>query len=140
MYTGTSILTAVNPGVDNGRSADRDRRLPSFPRRPPSTGTLHPPPIASPLYMTLGACAGGGGGGGDSFRALSPPRLAYSCVGDGTVSRQVGEVPQGADPRPQKMANNLQRQGRSARLVERRSYCTERLLAGRKFADAHSSR
>ena len=33
-------------------------------------------------------------------------------------------------PRPQKMANNLQRQGRSARLVERRSYCTEKLLAG----------
>mgnify|MGYP001807488645 CR=1 FL=1 len=43
-------------------------------------------------------------------------------------------------PRPQKMANNLQRQGRSARLVERRSYCTEKLLAGGKFADAHSSR
>ena len=26
-------------------------------------------------------------------------------------------------PRPQKMVNNLRRQGRSARLVERRSYC-----------------
>ena len=37
-------------------------------------------------------------------------------------------------PRPQKMANNLQRQGRSARLVER-SYCTEKLLAGWKFAE-----
>ena len=38
---------------------------------------------------------------------------------------------------PQKMANTLQRQGRSARLDERRSYCTEKLLAGWKFADAH---
>ena len=59
---------------------------------------------------------------------------------DGTVLRQVGKVPQGAAdkliPRPQKMANNLQRQGRSARLVERWSYCTEKLLAGGKFADA----
>ena len=42
-------------------------------------------------------------------------------------------------PRPQEMANNLQGQGRSARLVERLSYCTEKLLAGWKFADAHSS-
>ena len=42
-------------------------------------------------------------------------------------------------PRPQKMANNLQRQRRSARLVERRSSCTDKLLANRKFADAHSS-
>ena len=32
--------------------------------------------------------------------------------------------------RPQKMANTLQRQGWSARLVERRSHCTEKLLAG----------
>ena len=40
----------------------------------------------------------------------------------------------------QQMANNLQRQGRSARLVERRSYCADTLLAGLKFADAHSSR
>ena len=50
---------------------------------------------------------------------------------DGTVLRQVGEV---VIPRPQKMANNLQRQGRSARLAERRSHCTEKLLAGWKFA------
>ena len=31
-------------------------------------------------------------------------------------------------PRPQQMANNLQRQGRSAQLVERRSYCTDKLF------------
>ena len=43
-------------------------------------------------------------------------------------------------PRTQQMANNLQRQGRSTRPVARRSYCTDKLLAGRKFADAHSSR
>ena len=36
-------------------------------------------------------------------------------------------------PGTQQMAHNLQRQGRSARLVERRSYCTDELLAGWKF-------
>ena len=41
-------------------------------------------------------------------------------------------------PEPQQMANNLQRQGRSARLVERRICCTDELLAGWKFADAQS--
>ena len=40
-------------------------------------------------------------------------------------------------PRTQQMAHNWQRQGRSARLVERRSYYTDELLAGWKFADAH---
>ena len=39
-------------------------------------------------------------------------------------------------PRTQQMANNLQRQGRSTRPVERQSYCTDELLAGWKFADA----
>ena len=42
-------------------------------------------------------------------------------------------------PRTQQMAYNWQRQGKSARLVKRRSYCTDELLAGWKFADAHSS-
>ena len=32
-------------------------------------------------------------------------------------------------PRPQQIANNLQRQCISARLVERRSYCTDKLEA-----------
>ena len=39
----------------------------------------------------------------------------------------------GAGPRG--TANDV----RSARLVERRIYCTDKLLAGWKFADAHSS-
>ena len=57
------------------------------------------------------------------------------CQGRLVKSRRVQLI-----PRSQKMANNLQRQGRSARLVERRSYyCTQKLLAGWKFADAHSS-
>ena len=36
----------------------------------------------------------------------------------------------------QQMANTLQRQGRSTRLVERRSYCTDKLLAGWKLGNA----
>ena len=44
---------------------------------------------------------------------------AWAC--DGTVLRQVGEVPQvQLTPRPQQTANKSQWQGRSARLVERR--------------------
>ena len=43
-------------------------------------------------------------------------------------------------PSPREIANSLQRQCMSARLVERRSHCTDKLLAGWKLADAHSSR
>ena len=57
------------------------------------------------------------------------------CQGRLVKSRRVQLI-----PRPQKMAINLQRQGRSARLVERRIHCTDELLAGWKFANAHSSR
>ena len=57
------------------------------------------------------------------------------CQGRLVKSRRVQLI-----PRTQQMTNNLQRQGRSTRPVERRSYCTDELLAGWKFADAHSSR
>mgnify|MGYP001807820401 CR=1 FL=1 len=43
-------------------------------------------------------------------------------------------------PKPQKMANNVQRQGRSAQLVECRIYCADELLVGWKFANAQEFR
>ena len=67
----------------------------------------------------------------------APGLGASGQVCDGTVLRQVGEVPQGAAD-----SQNPEdgKQFATARLAERRSCCTENLLAGWKFAYAHSSR
>ena len=52
-------------------------------------------------------------------------RAMGQCQGRLVESRRVQLI-----PRPQQLANKLRWQCMSARLVERRSYCTDELLAG----------
>ena len=73
------------------------------------------------------------GAGFDSAWEAAPAPYSARRSGrvcDGTVVRQVGVVPQGAaDSQNPADGKILQRQGRSARPVERRIYCTDELLA-----------
>ena len=61
----------------------------------------------------------------DSNRPFRPQQSSEPAPWDRSVkSRRVQLI-----PRPQQMANYMQRQCRSARLVERRSYCTSQVAA-----------